>query len=242
MNPLYAALLGTPVFVLIAWGTLRRWGEFNGAQRFVSTMILIIFTMAAIAAYYPLNLNVIYGVCHYLVVVASSIVFLVGIGYDKIRADWPALLLLFPFIVLIVAIPVAILPQFGLGTTEAMAPPSEISTKPIIESFDRIKEALQNAESQLSIESRNIDTLTAILIREIEVKNSQLRDIRTELQSVRKELEHYKELASLTEEQAQAVINAMRREKYVDYLVGFGIGIITGGMLFFIQRISSRKY
>ena len=244
MNPLYAVLLGALVFALTTWGTLLRWreDEYFRPPRVLMATVLIVFTIAGVAAYYTWNYNNIYGVVHYVVVLASSVFYLVGYGYDKVQSKWPALFFLAPFIVLVVSIPVAIFPQLVMETTtKVVEPPIEISTDTIIESFDRIKEALDTAESQLSTESRKIDILTTTLIREIEDSNNELSNIRTELQSVRKELAHYRELASMTEEQAGAVIIAMKGQQYVGYLVGFGGGILIGGMFFLIQRLTSRN-
>ena len=244
MNPLYAVLLGALVFALTTWGTLLRWreDEYFRPPRVLMATVLIVFTIAGVAAYYTWNYNNIYGVVHYVVVLASSVFYLVGYGYDKVQSKWPALFFLAPFIVLVVSIPVSLLPQFALEpTTKVVEPPIEISTETITESFDRIKETLDNAESQLSAESRNIDTLTAILIHEIEDSNNELINIQTELQSVRKELAHYRKLASMTKEQAGAVIIALKREQYVGYWVAFGVGILIGGLSFLIQRLTSRN-
>ena len=143
----------------------------------------------------------------------------------------------------IIVIPVAVVPHFRNVTyVGTISEAEEISTLPIIENFNKIKELIKSTEDELISQSENIDKLVDELISEIERRNIELREINQERADVLTELEYYKTIASLTKEQSDAVYRALQRARYIDYIVGFAIGIFTSGFFFMIQHFYFRRY
>lgn len=251
MNWLYAVAVGMLPAGLVAYGGVPNvrqvWKHLDRTDRLQTALVMMLVIMlsggSGAAAYFPLKLNMLYyASVHYSLVIASSIVFLVSVRYRRLWPGWAlGLSLAIPAALLVVAVPSAILPYFRSGTAEGIAEvPTGISTKPVIESVERMQEALANVEEQVSVESKNIDNLMRVLVQEIEAKNEQLTSTRMELERLSKEVEHYKTLASLSEEQAQAVVDALNRARYIDYFVGFISGLASSAVVFVIQLFLKR--
>ena len=98
-------------------------------------------------------------------------------------------------------------------------------------SLKNIQQSLSVATESIKREQKTVEGSATRLINELENRNSQLKKLNEEQQLLRRQIEKYKALASLTEKQAEAVRLALERNKYIDYVVGLIIGIISSGLV-----------
>jgi len=244
MSLLWIGLLLIPIIALSIYETFLSWAQTGRWGKLFSALLWLAFIVSAFFSYYAFKVNFVYGLSHYLVALATSILITIetSISEKRPREKWGlfetgilssvlALLIMF-----IVVIPVAVIPNIsGDQKAETALPPSQISAEPIIESLDSIKESILNVEGEFMQLYTNIDTLSSTFIMEIQKRNDELRKLSEEQDRVLSELEYYKSLASLTEEQAAAVIGVLNRSRYIDYGVGILIGLSTGGLFFAFQ-------
>lgn len=192
-------------------------------------------------------MNSIYGIFYYVIVFSYTTFFiLVELYILKFKAAAGLVILLFviPFVSFIYAVPTAVIPYFRSAinlTSKPIAISSEFNAESFTKRFSRMREALTDIEGKISLETKNIDHSITELTYEIEQRNKQLKDLRDQQASLEDQVEQYKKLASLTQEQTQAVIEVLRKGKYIDYTVGFIIGILSGGIFFALQQLRPQK-
>ncbi len=220
----------------------------------------ILWSLIAISAffsYFTYKVHVLYGIFQYLTPLTFTIFGALSEKYDlskkigdairdtifhKELAALMILTLSAPFVMLIVAIPVAVIPYLSIAPKVEELPIEQIDPAPIIVNLNRINDSIEELENQLIVESRNIDVLSEAVVSELEKRNDELEHISNERAKVVAELNYYKSLASLTKNQVQAVVSALQRSRYLDYFVGFLIGLVTGGLFFIVQNHAFRKY
>jgi len=111
------------------------------------------------------------------------------------------------------------------------------------ESLNNIRQSLSVSGDVISQEQQKIDDAAKQLISELENRNAKLTLLKDEHRLLMKQVEQYKALASLTERQTEAVVLALERNKYLDYLVGFLIGVMSSGLtsILFRRQLFSSK-
>lgn len=233
-------ILGIPIIVFVILVTKQVAEGFSFRDWFRFITLLLFYIISGISAFFTLKLSIIFGLAHYLLVVSCCILLLRA--FKKASDLIAGIAVITPIIIFSIAIPFSIFPYFASRTESKTAEaPKKISVTPIHKGLNTIKGILDNLEKQVGIESKNINSLRTVLVKDIENKNEQLKNTQIELERLSKEVEHYKTLASLSEEQTQAVIRALNSSKYFDYLAGFIIGLIISGTFFLIQTFVSRK-
>lgn len=204
-------------------------------------IVAIIFVCISIAngasASFAYNINPIYGIVHYGLILSYGI-FTLLYSYKIFRNQFIIITgFLIVITLFIIVIPVAVIPHFRPQAPLTSAHiPSEISAESFTKSFSRIRYVLSDIERKISKETTNIDNSIIALTKEIDARNEQLLALRAEQSRLSQQVEYYRELASLTEEQTQAVIQALQRGKYIDYIIGFIIGLLSSGVFFALQK------
>lgn len=61
----------------------------------------------------------------------------------------------------------------------------------------------------------------------IEQKNKDIDRMNKERTLILQELDQYKRLSSITKEQADIIYEALQRGKYLDYIIGFVLGLVS---------------
>lgn len=136
-----------------------------------------------------------------------------------------------------VSIPYAVIPYYRRISAPEQIEVPLLSPRLLGERFGRIRNAIGQIERSIATEVRGVDQAMDQLSSEIESRNRELEDIQTERQRLTEQLRQYEAIAALTREQADAVTEALRRGKYVDYVVGFVLGLISSGLFFLLTRI-----
>jgi len=209
----------------------------------ITGIVLICITIAnGASASFAYNINPIYGIVHYGLILSYTISTLLY-TYKIFRNQFISVIgFLIVITLFIIVIPVAVIPHFRPQAPLTSAHiPSEISTESFTKSFSRIRYVLSDIERKISKETTNIDNSIIALIKEINARNEQLRALHGEQSRLSEQVEYYRKLASLTEEQTQAVIQALQRGKYTDYIIGFIIGLLSSGVFFALQKFTLIK-
>lgn len=226
--------------------------ELNAGVYVSLAIYVVIFGGSGAVTPFAYALSPIYGILHYAMVFLCAVVLAI-LAMLNLRdfslPEWLAnfsgiLSIAFPPILLMFAVPLAGLPYFRSETPPAQAA-SVIRTQTITESFSRIKGALNLIEKDIAQESANLDKAIECLTKEMETLNIELQNLAAEQPRLAEEVESCKLLASLPEEQANTVIKALSREKTIekilDYGVGLGLGLLSSGFFFVMQRFTSRR-
>ena len=97
-------------------------------------------------------------------------------------------------------------------------------------SFNDISNTMSELESKVKNEVQEIDILSQNILKQIEDKKEELLATQIRQENLEKEVEYFKRLSKLSEEDAKAVISVLKENqdkgKYIEYLLGFVIGII----------------
>jgi uncharacterized membrane protein YjjP (DUF1212 family) len=174
-------------------------------------------------AYWALIIHIILFACFSSITIKF---YLTGYGARfRVVTDW-IIALFIPFILLSISIILGVIPYVAFKKSIIYSNEQiKINPEPIIESFEKIKEHLSGLEIRISEESKNIDNLVIIMIKEIELQNKELEETRIKVDRLSQQVEYFRDLADLTEDEAKLVIKALERDKYRDILIGFGIGL-----------------
>ena len=97
------------------------------------------------------------------------------------------------------------------------------------------------AAANIETERRAVKTAIDQLLVNLRQRNERLRELSVQQQQLVREVEKYRALATLSEEQVSAVIAALARGKYVDYVIGFLLGLASSAIVKFGVRFSVRQ-
>ena len=248
------ALIAVSTWVIGAAKSRSEQAAADAAGWGFSTFFGVVFGTSGAVTPFAFALSPIYGLLHYAFVLLSAFIFgIIGIrsfkdGTISLQGLFPVSSFLsslaFPPILLLVAIPSAVLPYIR---AETPTPPAsqEIGTIAIKETFSRIKDGLSEIERNIALESQNIDQSIENLTQDIESRNQELTALVDEQARMAEEIKKSRELAGLTEDQAKAVFAEFNRNKvrdqFLDYGVGFVLGLLSSGFYFVMQRFTSRR-
>jgi len=254
MTLLVTFLLLVPIIIYSLYDIRKDIKKGESKKEIISSgFIWLIFVISASFSYFTYKINIIYGVFQYLIPLMVVILLILEEKYELLEKSQKTILhkefvilvlisFVSPFVMLFVAVPIAVIPYFDNVPNVNEITADKISPVPIVTNLARIKDSIEELEKQLMIESQSIDTLSDAVVEELERHSNELEDLKKEQAEVMTQLEYYKSLTSLTEDQTQSVVSALNRSRYVDYLVGFGIGILTGGFFIVLQNYYFRKY
>jgi len=141
------------------------------------------------------------------------------------------------FISFLVSVPYAVIPYYRRISEPVKKKVSLISSQFLSESFTRIRSAIGQIEKSIGKDAANIDKAIDQLATEIQNRNKELQEIQKEQQKLIDQRDQYKTLAALTKQQANAVTEALRRGKYLDYVIGFILGLISGVIVFLLSTL-----
>ena len=258
MDQIYisAPILGA-ITALIAISTVvirnaQKKSEREAVYYVILTIVGVVIGAAGAVTPFAYALSPIYGLLHYATVLLSAVILaILGMGDESKSIRWFVSsffsAVAFPPILLIIAIPLAVLPYFRSEAPSLLPPQAspEISTQAITETFSRIEDGLSEIERDIALESENIDQSIENLTKDIETRNTELRALVEEQSRMAEEVKISRALADLTEEQGKAVVNALNRgktaDKFLDYGVGFLLGLLSSGFILVMQRFTSRR-
>mgnify|MGYP001806312546 CR=1 FL=1 len=118
---------------------------------------------------------------------------------------------------------------------------NEIDIRQIENSFSKIESSFKGIDKIIETETFNINELIAKTKKQIEDKNQELVNLNEQQNKLKTQLEYYKRLTSINEEQAQALLVALNRNKFLEYIVGFGIGLLSSIAASYVYSILKKS-
>ena len=127
----------------------------------------------------------------------------------------------------LVIIPMNLLPRFRQNVISTrQEDQSHLDINFLAESFSVIKQRFRSVEDAVGAESRKISGALEDFEKAVKAQESRLAAAKKELETAKAEASDLKELSSLTKTQQELFLRTMSRGKYVDYVVGFALGIL----------------
>ncbi len=126
---------------------------------------------------------------------------------------------------IVIAVPLTVIPYYR----QTPQPPQVelLSTTFLTDSLDQIGNSFQDVEKAIKSERGKIEISIQKLLSDFEKSKKDLEKVSEQQKQLKAEAEYYKQMASLTKAQARAVESMLRRSKYVDYFIGFLVGIAS---------------
>jgi hypothetical protein len=205
--------------------------------------ILIIFIIPAFIPiawdYHPIA-GIIYGVPTY-----TLIFIILLIDLEKSVPVWATRSLgITTLFIIIVIVPMALLPKIQnefIQRSEVKVENDGIDIEFIESSLGAIRDSLNLSAEKIKNEQNKIDLSAKQLLVELNKRNKELMKLIEQQRELKLQVEQYKALASLTKKQAEAVQIALEKNKYLDYIVGLLIGIVSSGLVAFRTRFFGKK-
>ena len=132
------------------------------------------------------------------------------------------ILIIFPLFILIF-----LTPKVLSSLSENNIVSDKIDISQIEKSFSNIESSFYDIDKIIESETSNINKLISQIKTQIESKNQELKQLNEQQNRLLEEVEHYKKLSSINREQADALLVALNRNKYLEYIIGFAIGILS---------------
>jgi hypothetical protein len=230
-----------PAFLMLAYLHLR-W-KADGARDWTAWAVSLVLALAPMGIVFAWQSQfiwgIVYGACIYLGVIAFSLRALNRIGPRTVTVA-----LLAVGVALFIVVPTAILPRIHLdldADRQDRQSFAELDVGFVEKSLESMRSSMDSTMSSIETEKKNMSAAIEKLSAGLTQRNRQLREINEKHRQLQQEVEQYKALANLTEEQADAVSAALHRGKYLDYLVGFVLGVASSATATFVSRLISKS-
>jgi hypothetical protein len=140
----------------------------------------------------------------------------------------------------VTVVPVAILPAVRPSTVVPKeSPPIDVAF--FKHSADQIQHSMSRAITDIQSEQSRLGLATQRLLSVVAEQNAAIAHLQNERARLIKQVEYQSALASLTKAQADAVMQALTRGKYVDYFLGFIIGVASSLTATFGSRLFRKR-
>ncbi len=201
--------------------------------------------MLSVAAIGPaLEINVYYGIAQavasYPIVIAAS--------WDAVGPSVHFKLVMSTLslsgVALLVAVPFAVIPTVrSLVDTEpaVVKDVSELDIQFVKDSLSNIRDSLVVVSEAADLEGKKLDRSIQDLLSNLEKKNQEINTLSQEQRDLAREVDQYKALASLTEEQAKAVTDSLGRNKTLDNFIGFLLGLASSSIVYVVTRFAGSE-
>ncbi len=163
----------------------------------------------------------VFGVCTY----AVTVPFFLGWPEDPLVITLSGLGL--TIIGSVAAVPISVLPVLRAGRSSSYDKAAASEPVEVTADMPLIKERFSDLQKLLRVEGDKVQTSLESALGEVEEQNEQLQALRIEEQRLNAELETYRSLAEISEGQAKALQVMLRKGKYVDYGIGFFLGLLS---------------
>jgi len=239
LNSRYYILLPLALWLAVIAGTIL--GR-NRTDAFLTACFSVPLLAAALPSRLIYQRGKFLGYAHYTACSASMFVLLIMSWFKP--ADLPTSIdreyVTVPFIIfssislgsLIIAVPGVVIPYFrrrGSHVTESAV--GSLKVDFVTKGFDKIKESFGDVQKAVSRETSEIHTAIAEFQKNLQRQAEDLEKLQDTLRKTKEELEEYKSLASLSKKQRDAVLAVLSRHKYVDYIVGFILGMASSALV-----------
>lgn len=234
-----AIILSIIIAVTIFRNKLNEPSNIKGVVMFVLIPLVNLFFF--IYFYKDSNLmRIIMIILSYVAIISTFILFFVITKYyeNSVRLEFFFLSLITTVsAIIVVAAPFLIIAkplQQKPLTTKIEKIPDFLSIKM---SLDTIRNSFSYMNKKVNLEIKNVDDIVETVLQNIETKQKELNTITKSIEKMSKEIEHYRHISSLSKEQAKAVNLSLQRFRYIDYIIGFVIGLFSS----FLASVFARR-
>ena len=181
-----------------------------------------------------------YGVGY--VVVTYAFIALGAIELDTHVSVHDAVLLLVGLLwitAVVTLFPVALQPRLSpvFFKTQPTQAPRPIDAAFIEASSKSIQHSMNLAVTDIQREQARIQIATFGLVTQVNDQNRALHQLAEQRDALARDIERERALATLTTDQADAIRATLTRGKYIEYIVGFAIGVISSVVASFALRL-----
>lgn len=140
-------------------------------------------------------------------------------------------------IAFVIAVPFAIIP--GMRKQGSIVPRHreiQIDTSVIQDAFSNVQKSFVQIQSAAARETKILDEAIDALKKQIFAQQTELERTNKQLTIAEEEVAEHKALASMTNEQRDAIIRLMSNRKNVDYIVGFVLGVLGSALVQYLPN------
>ena len=243
MSAFYASLLcALPAAALILAVLAKKRDEWRNLW----VVMVVLFPLVVVptaAIHFVFARQQVYGVLYGVVSYMPVIVLFIALWFNTNLS----LIQFLPFgvcslLAFVVAIPLCITPALRgakAGLAEPQKRPVELSTGFLSGSVSNIRTALGTLLKGIEGERAKLDVAIKSLTENLEKRNQELASLQSELKTLRTEVEQYRQLASMSGAQAEAVAAMIQKGKYWDYVIGFLVGIGSSATVVAFTKLPS---
>lgn len=230
-------LLAIPAFALFiafCWRLVKEEWREDKVVTLLLILIFLVFPISCLGIGYLLERSVVWTVVYaccavapggwmlrYIIIFPDSgskvtgYIFLIGLG---------ACLVFF-----IVSVPVAIIPAFRTSPTQ----PDQIQfdSSVLARSAEAIADKFEFFEQALLKEQKKMSQSFEILITEVKNQNAKVEDLQRRKSALEDQVAKYQEILSLSEDQILSVQSLLKKDRYIDYIIGFLLGLMSSGLI-----------
>lgn len=245
---IFSGILCIPTIILTVLYLYREWHEdFN--KTLSSAALLIPFGLLFSLA--PFGIRYVWDHSEWLAFAYAAICYgsFVPMVCDlktSFRHNWPPIISLvlcsISIITLFISIPVTILPTIIKYNSQPKPPERIVDTSEIENSVALMKKKLLAFDKSISTEKDrllfSLEELTAL----INEQDADLRRLDEQTTEMRKELEIYRNLVSITEDQAKAIRQKITIQKNrMEYIIAFILGFASSALVTIISWLISKN-
>jgi hypothetical protein len=229
-------LLATPafaVFLLFCWRVVaKEWSDWKDIR---GVLVLLIFPVSCLGIGYLLERSVVWTVVYACCgVVLGGLMLWYSISPDfgnKVTGTIMLICLRACLIFFIVSVPVAIIPTFRTSPAQpdhVQFDPAVLasSTKEIADKFASFEQVLLEEQKKMSQSFEN-------LFIEVKNQNAKVEGLQRTKSELEGQVAKYQEVLSLSKPQILSVQSLLKKDRYIDYIIGFILGIISSGIVAF---------
>jgi len=250
VQALLFAIPAFAVFIAFCWRFVKEeWGTDNVVNLLI-ILICLVFPVSCLGIGYLLERSIVWAVVYACcAVVTGGLLLIYSIfsdfgsgdgdvaGYSTL-AGMAACLVFF-----IVSVPVAIIPAFRTSPAQ----PDQVQFDPAIlaRGAEAIADKFASFEQALLKEQKKMSQSFEVLITEVKNQNAKVENLQHRKSELEDQVAKYQEILSLSEDQVLSVQSLLKKDRHIDYIVGFTLGLVSSGLIalsgFALQRMKKRE-
>ena len=245
VQSVFLAIPAAIVYFAFCWRTLKEEGL--DWETFGSLLLFTIFPITCLGiGYLPersITWTILYAVCA-LVACGTLLVVVIFWDEDSLTDLYGRIFLCSAaacLVFFIVCVPVAILPVFR--APERHSVPPQFDPAVLERSLDGVAEEFASFEQALRDEQKKMSQSFRRLVTEVKDQNTKVQDLQRRKSELEDQLAKYQQVLSLSEDQVRSVESILKRDRHIDYIIGFVLGLVSSTLValagFVIRRISS---
>lgn len=229
------------VFLAFCWRFVKK--KWSSWDDIFLLLIVLVFPVSCLGIGYLLELSIVWSVIYIccafvafgtmLVAIISGSLFYYDPPYIFLAATCACL------VFFIVSVPVAVMPTFKTSLPQ----PEQIQFDPaaVARSAKAMADKFTSFEQALLVEQEKISQSFENLLTEVENQNIKVEELQRRKSELEDQVAKYQEILSLSEDQILSVQSLLKKDRHIDYIFGFILGLVSSGLItlsgFVFQRM-----